>query len=697
MQRFIHELRRREVFRAAGLYVGISWIIIEVGSVLLPAFDAPAWTIRALIIVALVGFPVTVVLAWVYDVTDKGIVVQAPATDTVVLPFGGRKTDFVVIGVLSVALIISLYINFTDEPDAYVEPDPVSLLIANFDNQTGNPLFEGSVEQALSLGIEGASFITTFPRRQAIAQVESLSLGETLDSEAARLVAVRQNIRMVVSGSIIADGSEYELALEIVDPVSGESLGKSEARADGAADVLAAVNQLAADLRKTLGDESLDLERLEAGENVTAASIEAMKYYTTAQHLARAGQDEQAIDEYRKAIAEDPNMARAYSGWGLSAHKIGRPEDAEQQWQKALSLLDRMTERERYRTLGLYYTVVSVDYAKAIDNYEQLVGKFPADGAGNNNLAILYTFTAQYERALEKSEQLLKIYPDRVLYRGNHAQYALYAGNIETATATATGVTEEDPGFFKSYMVLALAALHGGDIVTAQSYYGRMAETGTRGGSLANIGLADIALFEGRFDDAIAILEGGITIDAEAGISRGRGTKLIALAQAHLGNGDAAAAFAIVDGIDDMRGDGQLVPAAEIYAANGQYSKAFGIAERYRQKLGPTARAYARLIDGMNALHQGEHIIAIETLREAIAHADLWIVRYYLGQAYVAAGYAAAAMTEFDTCIERRSEAAGMFFDDVPTWRYTASLGEWKKKADDNLDEFRTASGPAAN
>ena len=57
-----------------------------------------------------------------------------------------------------------------------------------------------------------------------------------------------------------------------------------------------------------------------------------------------------------------------------------------QQWQQALSLLDRMTERERYRTLGLYYTVVSVDYAKAIDHYEQLVSKFPADGAGRKDL-----------------------------------------------------------------------------------------------------------------------------------------------------------------------------------------------------------------------------------------------------------------------------------------------------------------------
>ena len=73
MQRLIRELRRREVFRTAGLYVGIAWIAIEGASVLLPAFDAPEWILRALIIAAIIGFPITIVLAWIYDVTDEGI------------------------------------------------------------------------------------------------------------------------------------------------------------------------------------------------------------------------------------------------------------------------------------------------------------------------------------------------------------------------------------------------------------------------------------------------------------------------------------------------------------------------------------------------------------------------------------------------------------------------------------------------
>jgi hypothetical protein len=91
MKKFIRELRRREVFRTAGLYVGIGWILIEAASVVAPIFDIPGWVLQFLVIAVLVGFPVMLVLAWVYDVSDKGLVVQADATDTVVIPFGGRN------------------------------------------------------------------------------------------------------------------------------------------------------------------------------------------------------------------------------------------------------------------------------------------------------------------------------------------------------------------------------------------------------------------------------------------------------------------------------------------------------------------------------------------------------------------------------------------------------------------------------
>ncbi len=167
MNKFIRELRRREVFRTAGLYVGICWILIEGASVVLPAFEAPDWFLRAMIVAAIVGFPIMLVLAWVYNITDHGIEVQAEATDTVVIPFGDRKGDFIVIGVLAVALIFSVYPNIKGGTEIVEEIEPVSVLIADFDNQTGDPLFDGSLEQALQIGIEGAAFVTSFRRDAA--------------------------------------------------------------------------------------------------------------------------------------------------------------------------------------------------------------------------------------------------------------------------------------------------------------------------------------------------------------------------------------------------------------------------------------------------------------------------------------------------------------------------------------------------
>ncbi len=691
MRKLFQELRRREVFRTAGIYVGTCWIAIEVASVVLPAFDAPEWTLRALIAVAGVGFPITLVLSWIYDITDKGIVVQDDAPESPASSASGRRMDFVAIGILSVALIVSVYLNVADEPVEAGPIDPVSLLIADFDNKTENPLFDGSLEAVLSLGIEGAAFVTAYPRTNALKQARDLSLGDALDEETARLVAVRQDVRMVLAGEIASDADRFALRLRALDPASGDVLIDSDVRAQSAADVLGAINELAADVRKALGDQSLDLERLVAGETVTAGSLEAMKAYATAQGLARSGKDEEAIEYYTLALQADPEMARAWSGWALSAHKLGRPTEAEEKWQRALTSIDRMTERERYRTLGLYYTVITVNYDKAIENYQQLVEKYPADGAANNNLAVLYTFTAQYDRALEQSRQLLKVYPGRTLYHGNHAQYAVYAGDIETARREAQRVVDEDPEFFKSYMILALTELHRNDVEKARGYYQAMAKIGERGRSLADIGVVDIDLYERRYDDALTALPGAIERDRVANNSRGVGTKSIALAQAYAGKGDMARALEVVDNLTDLRGAGQLVPAAEFFAGTGRADRALQIADRYRQQLGPTARAYAGLIDGLVAMNAGEYVEAVDAMRGALQKADLWIVRYYLAQAYLQAGYPAEALSEIETCIKRRGEAGGMFFDDVPTWRYTADLDSWKSRASDAMGQLAAA------
>jgi len=692
MRNLIRELRRREVFRTTGLYVGVMWILIEAASVLLPAFDIPDWVLRALIIVGITGLPVAVVLAWFFDFTDHGIEIQAEATDTVVMPFGRRRTDFVVIGVLTVALIFSVYLNFTSGPEIVEELEPISVLIADFDNQTDEPLFDGTLEQALNLGIEGAAFVTSYRRSSALSQAKDLEFGETLDEEAARLVAVRQDVKLVLAGSIAPDGDRFDLTLRAVNPSSGEVTADVDTRADSKADVLSAINTLAAEMRKELGDKSMDVDLLARGETVTVTSLEALKHYVTAQDLARQSKDEQAIEYYAKAVEIDPSFARALSGWGLSAFKIGRDSEAEAQWEQALALLDRMTRREQHRTLGLYYTAVSLNYEKAIETYEQLTTEFPADSAGHNNLSVLYFLTSKFDKAVAESARLIEIYPERTLYLSNHALNAMWAGDLETAVRVAETVISKDPEAFKPHMVLAMAALDADNIEGALEAYRKMATTGARGQSLASIGMADVALFEQRLDDAASTLTAGIAVDSAANNERGIGTKTVALAQTLYAQDQPGLALETVRSLDtENAGDGQLVPTAEMLVALGNLDDASEIAAGYGAQLRPKSRAYAALIEGMIAMHQDEHVAAIDAIRSAIDHQDLWIARFYLGQAYLAAGYPAEAASEFDTAWQRRGEAMAMFFDDVPTWRYMSQLEQWRERARQSLSDM--ASG----
>ena len=481
--KLIRELRRREVFRTAGLYIGIAWLTIEASSVLLPAFEAPEWILRALIIAAVVGLPVTIVLAWVYDITDKGIEVQADATDTVVIPFGGRKMDFMVIGLLSVALIFSVYMNISNKEDVDpTEISPISLLIADFDNRTGDDLFNGTLEQALQIGLESAPFVAGYRRDAALRVAGTLQRPDNvLDEETARLVAVREGIKLIIAGSIEQKGRSYTLYARAIDPKGGEVLAEADADAADKLAVLEAVGALSGDLRKELGDDSLDRDKLEAAETFTAKTLEAARAYALAQSLQYNGKYQEAIEYYRQAVDEDPDFGRAYSGWALSEQSLGRTDQAQVLFEKALANLDTMTERERLRTLGLYYSRVSRNRAKAIESYSELVQKFPADDAARNGLAIQYFYTLDFDKALEQGRELLEIYPGSVMGRSNYALYAMYAGDFDTAVAEAARVREMDPTYFKAWLPVANKALSDGDVEAAQRAFENMRPHGARG------------------------------------------------------------------------------------------------------------------------------------------------------------------------------------------------------------------------
>ncbi len=687
MHRFIRELRRRAVFRTAGLYVGICWIIIEGASVVLPAFNAPEWALKAMIVAALVGFPIMLVLAWVYEITDHGIEVQADATDTVVIPFGGRRTDFVVIGVLSVALVFSVYLNFTHTSAPTAQPDPVSVLIADFRNATGDPIFDGTLEQTMGIGIEGASFVTAFNRLSAKKQVERLRPDAGLDEEGARLIAVREGIELVLTGEISESEGRYLFSVRAIEPVEGEAVAEVERTARDKANVLSVVTEVTNEIREELGDTNIGDDAARIMETFTAGSLQAAHDYTRAQAIADEGNYEAAIALYQSALESDPKFGRAYSGWAVAAHHLGRSEEAKETWAKALSLMSTMTERERYRTVGTYYMVVSENFQKAIENFESLVEKFPADGAGHNNLAISYFFTLEFEKAMEQGRRVLEIYPNNLFYQQNAALYAMYAGNFDAAERQALAVIDTDNTRYYARLPVAVAALSRNEFEAGSAAYEDMVQTGEAGASHGNLGLADLAIHRGRYAEAVDILRKGIDDDLQRGNERAASAKYMAMAEAHILKGDAAemATGAIDDALAISRGLSQRVSAALNFLALGRNEAAAAIADELSSGLQPQNRAYGAMIKGVMHSLEGRHAQALDALMGATQLADFWLVRLELGKAYLRAGSFAEALDEFNTCESRRGEASAVFLDDLPTWRYTADLPYWRARAQQEI------------
>ncbi len=454
-------------------------------------------------------------------------------------------------------------------------PAPMSVLVADFDNRTGDPVFDGSVEQALTVSIEGASFISTYPRAEAQRLASRLGKSGKLDETAARLVSRREGIKVILAGSIGPAGSGYDVSVRAIDPAveeaSARPLAAVSARASDRNGVLPVVARLASRLRRDLGDTAPESARLAASETVTASSLEALKSYTRAQALADANENQAALAAYRKTVELDPGFGRAYAGMGV-IYTIAKDEArSKAAYEEALKLVDRMSEREKYRTLGTYYMSVARNYEKAIENYETLVRLFPADDGGHANLGLAYLFTGNVARAIEEARKALQIYPSQWAQRYNYAMYSMYAGDFDTAVAEGSRVVKEAPSFELAFLPVALSKLARNDFEAALATYAQLEQTGPSGASLARFGRADLEMYRGRYREALKVLEEAIPLDEKTGSTGILAQDQVAAAEAYLAVGDkkrAVAAARKAAGLSSH--ESVLVPAALVLLRAGQ-------------------------------------------------------------------------------------------------------------------------------
>ena len=291
----------------------------------------------------------------------------------------------------------------------------------------------------------------------------------------------------------------------------------------------------------------------------------------------------------------------------------------------------------------------------------------------------------------------MEIYPRRSLYRYNVADLAMYAGDFSTAEGQARTALEISPDFVQAYIVLALSELAQGRMPQAEEIYQRVAKTSARGGSFASIGLADVAMYQGRVSDATSILEMGITTDLANKDYIFAAIKLVMLAEAQLLQGRNADAMASADRAVSQSKDGKvLLGASRIYLDVNQELKVRSAASVLSEQSQQDSQAYAKLIEGAVLRTRGQPGEAIESLQQAQKILDTWLGHFELGRAYLDKRLFAEAAAEFDVCLKRRGEATALFLDEMPSYHYLPPVYYYRGRAREGLkspaaaDDYKT-------
>jgi tetratricopeptide (TPR) repeat protein len=362
-------------------------------------------------------------------------------------------------------------------------------------------------------------------------------------------------------------------------------------------------------------------------------------------------------------------MGRAYSGLGVVYYNLGRTDDAVAQYKRALEFIERMSEREKFRTRGGYYVTVN-NQAQAAEQFRALVEKFPADSGGHSNLALAYLLLRDTAKALQEGRIASDLYPKNLTHRNNVALYAMYAGAYDESARDAAAVLKQEPKFPKAHVVTAVASLATGHRQDALDAYGRLNGTGPVGEARGVLGLADMALYEGRAKDVAAMLEKTL----EGALPLGP-RKQAMLAEALLAQGKKPAAIVTATKASEASGSAPVrVPAALAALAAGDGALADAAVKDLDAKVTDEMSAYARILEAEKLLRAAKPQDAVRKAQESVKSLNLWLGQYTLGRAYLDAKMFPEAQKAFENCLTRGGEVTAVFMDDFPSMRYLAPV-----------------------
>jgi serine/threonine protein kinase/Flp pilus assembly protein TadD len=567
-----------------------------------------------------------------------------------------------------VGLAFAGWLYFARRAHALNETDTV--VLADFANSTGDPVFDDTLRQGLTVQLEQSPFLNILPDRKVSETLKLMgrSPDQRLDEKTALDLCQRTQSAAVLDGSIASLGSQYVIGLRAVNCSTGDSLAQEQVTANGKEQVLKALDGAATKLRERVGESLSTVKKFDTPvEQATTPSLEALQAYTLGRKSMGKTDYNAAVPLVQRAIHLDPNFAMAYVSLGTSYLSLGKTNLGAENMRKAYELRERVSEREKLSIEAHYYADSIGDLEKARQAYELWAQTYPRDYVPPTNLGVIYTNLGQYENALRKSREALRLDPEGGLSYANLVDIYLSLNRLEEARATAEEAqTKNLDSTYLRMLLYQFAFLQNDATGMAQQVAWAANKPGMQ--SILLDFEAGTAGYSGRLGKARELSRPAVTL-AEQGEAREEAASYEAegaVREAVFGNATEAqqrAASALRLSTDrDVQYGAALALALAGDAARAQ-ALADDLGKRFPQ--GTLVQFnYLPTVRAVLALRRVDHSTALEGL-QATAPYDLGVEGnfgftaalypvYVRGQAYLAAHQGSEAAAEFQKILNHR-------------------------------------------
>jgi serine/threonine protein kinase/Flp pilus assembly protein TadD len=291
------------------------------------------------------------------------------------------------------------------------------IVLADFANNTGDQLFDGTLKQALSLHLQQSPFLNLVSDQKVNETLKLMDRapGQKLTETTAKEVCLRTHSKALLAGAISSRGERYRIEMKVLDCQTGDTLTSAAAEAENRNEVIGAVGELGNQLRRRMGESLASVEKYNQPlAEATTSSLEALQAFTQAQTKEALQGNAAALPYYKLAVELDPTFGYAWARLGFAYGQLSQDTAATASFKKAFELRDRVSQRERFFIEGQYYDYVTGDLDKFVETYSHWTQVYPREYMPHMRLSSSYRAQGNLEEALAESKVARQIAPDNV-------------------------------------------------------------------------------------------------------------------------------------------------------------------------------------------------------------------------------------------------------------------------------------------